>query len=318
MKANQKIELPSNENKNATRILLVEDEPANSAILASYLMSAGYLVDEAVDGIAAWQMLENHPGTYKLIVTDKRMPNMNGLELASRVKADRRFSNIPVIMQTGDTSQDEFLKGIKVGVFYYLAKPYDEATLLAIVRSAIIERERKEVFERRLSSQREALVNFIKGEFMLQAPLEAQNISFLLGSIFPRPELAVSGLYELMLNGIEHGNLGIGYAEKGRLLSEGNWEKEIYDRLALPEYRDKKIFIHFEQFPNRLEILITDDGQGFDWRSYLEIEPSRATHSNGRGIAKANLLSFDEVQYLKPGNQVKVVSYTKSFDKEME
>ena len=73
----------------------------------------------------------------------------------------------------------------------------------------------------------------------------------------------------------------------------------------------KNIFIHFEQFPNRIEIVITDDGAGFDAQPYMEIEPSRATHGNGRGIAKANLLSFDEVLYLGPGNQVKVISYTK-------
>jgi len=310
MKANQKVELPSVEHKSTTRVLLVEDEPANSAILASYLQAAGYIVDEAVDGVAAWSMLEGSPGAYRLIVTDKRMPNMNGLELAARIKADRRFSNIPVIMQTGDTSQEEFLKGIKAGVYYYLAKPYDESTLLALVRSAIIERERKEIFERRLSSQQNALVNFIKGEFMLQTPSEAQNTAFLLGSIFPRPELAVSGLYELILNGIEHGNLGIGYAEKGYLLSEGKWEDEVTKRLGSPQYRDKKVFIHFEQFPNRLEITITDDGAGFDPQPYMEIEPSRATHGNGRGIAKANLLSFDEVIYQGPANQVKVISYT--------
>ncbi len=311
MKANQKTDIPNFENTNPVRVLLVEDEPANSAILASYLQSAGYDVDEAVDGIMAWSMLENDPGKYKLIVTDKRMPNMNGLELASRIKADRRFSNIPVIMQTGDTSQDEFLKGIKAGVYYYLAKPYDETTLLALVRAAIIERERKEIFERRLSSQQNALVTFVKGDFVLSRPEEAQNTAFLLGSIFPRPELAVSGLYELMLNGIEHGNLGIGYNEKGRLLSEGLWEDELARRLDLPENRNKKVSIHFEQFSNRLELLITDDGPGFDWHTFMEIEPSRATHSNGRGIAKANLLSFDEISYHENGNQVKVVSYTK-------
>ncbi|PZP55631.1 MAG: hypothetical protein DI586_06240 [Micavibrio aeruginosavorus] len=299
------------EKTNGIRVLLVEDEPANSAILASYLENAGYLVDEAPDGIAAWKILEEKPSAYRLIVTDKRMPNMNGLELAARIKADKRLSNIPVIMQTGDTSQDEFLKGIKTGVYYYLAKPYDETTLLALVRSAVIERERKEVFERRLSSQQNALANLARGEFFIRTPDEAQNMAFLLGSIFPRPELAISGLYELIINGIEHGNLGLGYEKKGAFLSEGKWEAEIERRLLLADNLNKKVFICFEKFPDRFEITITDDGPGFDWQPYLEIEPSRATHGNGRGIAKANLLGFDEVNYLGPGNQVKIISYTK-------
>ncbi len=312
MKADKNIEIrPAQGLGNSAKVLLVEDEPANSAILSAYLENAGYIVDEASDGVVAWQMLEEQPSRYRLILTDKRMPNMNGLELAARIKADKRFLNIPVIMQTGDSSQEEFLKGIKAGVYYYLAKPYDETTLLALVRSAAIERDRKEIFERRISSQQNALTNLSRGEFFVQLPEEAQNTAFLLGSIFPRPELAVSGLYELILNGIEHGNLGIGYERKGELLSEGRLEEEINYLAKLPENAKKKAFICFEKFPNRLEVTITDDGSGFDWQPYLEIEPSRATHGNGRGIAKANLLGFDEVNYLGVGNQVKVVSYTK-------
>ncbi len=289
-------------------ILLVEDEPANSAILASYLENADYAVHEAEDGVSAWAMLEENPDLYQLIVTDKRMPNMNGLELAARVRADRRFANIPVIMQTGDTSHDEFLNGIKAGVYYYLSKPYDERTLLALVRGALIERERKDIFERRLSSQQDALVMFTKGETAVRTPVEAQNAAFLLGSLFPRPELAVSGLYELMLNAIEHGNLGIGYKDKGKLLSEGQWEQEVERRLQMPEHKDKKVGISFDKAGGEIAVLIADEGPGFEWQGYLEIEPSRATHSNGRGIAKASLLSFDRLEFLAKGNEVRAVS----------
>ena len=303
--------LEFNEN-NMFRILLVEDEPANAAILASYLEMAGYQVEEASDGLEALKLLEKKPDAYHLVVTDKRMPNMNGLELAARLKADRRFTNIPVILQTGDTAHDEFIKGIKAGVYYYLSKPYEESTLLTIVRAAILERERNDVFERRISSQQNALVTLMKGEFSFQNPEEAQNLAFLLGGIFPRPELAVSGLYELMLNAIEHGNLEIGYAEKGNLLTKGIWDQEIRRRLLLSENRTKKVALYFENFKNRLEVVIADDGKGFDWRPYLEIEPSRATHSNGRGIAKANLLSFDEIIYQDNGNQVKAISYKRT------
>ena len=300
--------LEFNEN-NMFRILLVEDEPANAAILASYLEMAGYQVEEASDGVQALSLLEKKPGAFHLVVTDKRMPNMNGLELAARLKADRRFSNIPVILQTGDTAHDEFIKGIKAGVYYYLSKPYEESTLLTIVRAAIVERERNDVFERRISSQQNALVTLMKGDFSFQTPEEAQNLAFLLGGIFPRPELAVSGLYELMLNAIEHGNLEIGYAEKGNLLTKGIWDQEIRRRLLLSENRIKRVALYFENFKNRLEVVVADDGKGFDWRPYLEIEPSRATHSNGRGIAKANLLSFDEIVYQDNGNIVKAISY---------
>ena len=54
---------------------------------------------------------------------------------------------------------------------------------------------------------------------------------------------------------------------------------------------------------NRL-LQIADQGQGFDWRNYLELSPERATHNHGRGIAIACLQSFDHVEYIAPGNRV--------------
>ena len=311
MQTNQTISILKNEDQNKTGewVLLVEDEPTNAIILSSYLQVAGYQVEEAHDGITAWEKLVEAPGRYRLIVTDKRMPNMNGVELVSRIRADRRFSNIPVIMQTGDNSQNEFIKSINAGVYYYLTKPLDEVIFIALVRAAITERERKEIFERRLSGQSGALTNLIKGEFFIRTPEEAQNTALLLGSAFPNPELAISGVYELVLNAIEHGNLGIGYEEKGRLLADNAWEDEIERRLDMPENSQKKVIVNFEKFIDRREITIQDEGPGFDWQPYMEIEPARATHANGRGIAKAFLLSFDQVKYEDKGNRVRAIMY---------
>jgi hypothetical protein len=50
-------------------------------------------------------------------------------------------------------------------------------------------------------------------------------------------------------------------------------------------------------------------GAGFAWQPFLEIEPSRATQGSGRGIAKANLISFDELIYQGKGNQVQAICY---------
>lgn len=310
MNANHVIEPSVRHATGNNHILLVEDEPANAVILSSYLQYGGFIVDEVTDGLEAWNRLQENPDTYRLVVTDKRMPNMNGLELAARMKADRRFSKIPVIIQTGDASHDEFLKGIKAGVYYYLAKPYDEAAIIALVRSAIAEQDKKDIFERRLNCQQNAIGNLVKGEFFLRTPDEAQSTALLLGSIFPKPELAAAGLFELLLNGIEHGNLGIGFREKSDLLKENRWQDEVEKRLIDPAYEDKRVFVCFEQCLNRLEVTITDDGPGFDWLPYMEIDPSRTMKGNGRGIAKASML-FDEVVYLGAGNQVKVISYSK-------
>ncbi len=94
----------------------------------------------------------------------------------------------------------------------------------------------------------------------------------------------------------------------GQVLYVSDWESKVRQSLNLPENLNKKVSVQFVQDKNKLEVIITDEGAGFDWRPYMQIEPSRATQANGRGIAKANLLSFDELTYLGKGNQVRVVS----------
>lgn len=55
---------------------------------------------------------------------------------------------------------------------------------------------------------------------------------------------------------------------------------------------------------NEILLTIKDEGYGFNWRDYMEISPERATHSHGRGIALAKMMSFDRLEYLGCGNEV--------------
>lgn len=289
-------------------ILLVEDEPTNMAILSAYLQNAGYNVREAMDGDQAWNILLQSPH-FDLIVTDRRMPNMDGLDFMKMVRQNKNLSHISVIMQTSAASQSEIAEGIKAGAYYYLTKPYEESTLLAIVRSAMYKQKETSLFEQKVSRQHNALGNFMNGEFEIKTPEQGQNVALLLADAFPRAELAVTGLYELILNAIEHGNLGIGYARKNALLKEGLYEQELKNELQTPDNAHKTVWICYEKGDDRIEVTVKDQGQGFDWQPFLEIEPSRATQGSGRGIAKANLISFDSLEYANDGNTVKAITF---------
>lgn len=289
------------------RVLLVEDEATNMLVLSTFLRNAGYSVDEVEDGQAAWDVLQRDK-EYDLIITDRIMPRMDGLSLSRNIKMNSSLRMIPIIMQTAATSQEEISEGINGGVYYYLTKPYEEQTLIAITHAALRDSKKSSQFEEKLSRQRDALGRFVRGEFHIQYHDEAENIAFLLGSLFPRPEIAVSGLYELLVNSIEHGNLGIGYEEKRRLSGRvGDWEQEIKRRQSSPENVNKKTIVQFAHTPTQIMVTIMDEGAGFDWRPFMEIEPSRATQATGRGIAKANMISFDRVLYSGKGNQVQVI-----------
>lgn len=306
MTQEQSIKKEKSRRKN--RVLLVEDEPANMAIMAEYLILDGYDVTEAPNGAVAWDILQAD-AEFDVLVTDRRMPEMDGLQLAEMVKNDRRLSRLPVIMQTGAAGQKEIAEGMKAGVFYYLPKPYAEETLVAIMRAAIADRQQRLLFEQRMGRQRDAIDTFVSGNFSLQTIAEAQNLALLLGSAFARPELAVNGLYELLLNAIEHGNLKLCYDAKNKALAEGDWDSEIARRLALPENAAKRVNVGFARAGEKIEITIRDQGDGFDARPYMEIEPSRAMQGNGRGIAKANLRAFEKLEYLDKGNVVKATGH---------
>lgn len=152
------------------------------------------------------------------------------------------------------------------------------------------------------------------GRFELQTLTEARNLAELLAYAFPDPARTQLGLTELLVNGVEHGNLSISYAEKSALLDQGQFEAELARRLALPEHRDKRVHITVERTDRNLELTILDDGSGFDWKQYLDLNRERADDLHGRGIAMAKLISFDEVKYRGCGNQVVVSVSLKGID----
>ena len=120
----------------------------------------------------------------------------------------------------------------------------------------------------------------------------------------PQPDKVILGLRELLINAVEHGNLGISYAEKGSLIDEDLIQQEIARRMALEVNRQKRVEVVFERSPSALVFTITDQGQGFDWERYLDFDPERVFDPNGRGIAMARTTSFDSIEYQGNGNTV--------------
>lgn len=109
---------------------------------------------------------------------------------------------------------------------------------------------------------------------------------------------------ELLNNAIEHGNLGISYRLKSKLLSENRFLSEIEQRLHSPKYRNKYAEVKIQYLPDLLIVIISDQGKGFPFEKYLSIDSQRVTEFHGRGIAIAN--SLLKIEYQGKGNKVKV------------
>jgi anti-sigma regulatory factor (Ser/Thr protein kinase) len=111
-------------------------------------------------------------------------------------------------------------------------------------------------------------------------------------------------LSELLLNSIEHGNLGISYSEKSQLLIEGRLHEEIEHRLQATPWGSRRVRVSTRRADTEMSIRIQDEGDGFDPSSYLELDPARALDPNGRGIAMARMISFSRLEYQGNGNTV--------------
>jgi pilus assembly protein CpaE len=117
------------------RVLFVDDEGQIRKLLSTWLTRQGYEVTVATDG---WEALKAvRAKAPDLVITDVNMPNMNGLELTRRLRADHRTARIPVIMLSARKQADDVLTGYAEGADEYIPKPVEMAVLSAKVEVLI-------------------------------------------------------------------------------------------------------------------------------------------------------------------------------------
>lgn len=136
---------------------------------------------------------------------------------------------------------------------------------------------------------------------------EAYALAHFFSKVYPNPRLAKVGISELLINALEHGNLGIDALEKSKLQQENRWVSEINRRLMLPQYKTKVVNVTFECSADAIILMVQDQGQGFNWRQYLEDPAELNIKQNGRGILMAKNLVFSSLSYSEKGNAVKAV-----------
>lgn len=285
------------------KVLVIEDEALNLEILSTHLTSEGYDVLQAMNGREGMTILQaNHD--ISLILLDRNMPIMNGIEFLHEYKKFPEFGNIPVIMQTAISDNEHVSEGIRAGAYYYLTKPYTKDVLFSIINAAITDSAFKNQIAGEVYKNRQMLGLLNEAFFEIKTMDEAQNLSYFLSNCFPHPETVVIGLAEIIMNAVEHGNLGITYHEKSVLMTSGKLRDEIAYRESLPENQNKKVYISFKKDKDALRVTVKDQGKGFKWQDFIEIKPERASDPNGRGVFMARTISFDELQYNDIGNEV--------------
>ena len=287
-------------------VLCVDDEPTNVEILEMHLKKAGVKSKGFFSGNEALKFIDEFDGNIDAILLDIMMPGLDGIEVLKILKSKPKTAKIPVIMQTAIAQEKKTIEGIESGAYYYITKPYSHRVLISIVKSALKEKRENEGLKGEVINLYSVIENIKSSTFEIKHFLEARKLANYLARFSNEPGRYVMGLTALLINSIEHGNLGLGFEAKKKHLLENTYDDEISGRLENPIYRDRKVTVElFRKDEDGIyNVVIKDEGQGFEWQEFVDFDPTRITEPSGRGIAMAKIMNPDSIEYWGKGNVV--------------
>ncbi|MBL4837940.1 MAG: response regulator [Kordiimonadaceae bacterium] len=322
-----------------TKILVVEDEAGVREDIVEVLEMEGFDIAEACDGLEGIEKaIEFLPD---LIISDVSMPRLDGYGFFEKLHDEHPdVSTVPFLFLTAFADKEAELKGRAFGASDYLTKPIDFELLVARIRGQLVtatkvnrrindrlqsllakkpqtrealsEIDEEQVLDDLLqryqavienaSEPLSSLQNVQSVRFSFKTPTDAKNTAIVLSHACPDSDVAALGFVELFVNAVEHGNLGLSYADKSKLLEGGGWAEEIESRLESAPYNDRHVEVVLTRNKTELRLEVIDQGEGFNWQNFLELDPLRAGDLHGRGIAFAKALSFTTLRYRGNGN----------------
>jgi YesN/AraC family two-component response regulator len=285
-----------------TSILIVDDEKPVREVLKIALSDRGYRVWEAENGVQGLRLFEsNQPD---IVLTDVMMPHLDGLEFTRKIKEVEEEADL--IVMTGYGSEELVIEALRSGASNYLKKPIAFEDLFRIIDKIIIKRQ----YRKRFEVSRDVV-------FFEQKHLVLSNdISKVWGSVNQilfnlqqnlngrTVEGLRIGLYEILVNSIEHGNLGISSEDKSESILNNSYAQLLQTRMDESERLGKKVFVNCTYTRDKISVEIRDQGDGFDYHSLPDMtDPNAIMSVNGRGIFLASLY-FDSLTFREPGNCV--------------
>ena len=127
--------------KEKKKILVVDDMDAIRDIVSARLRIKGFDIDKADDGKGAFDVLNENPGAYDLIISDFDMPVMNGLELLEKVRATPELKNKPFIMLTYRSEPEKMQAAKAMGLSAWLNKPFKADSFISQINYALEKNE---------------------------------------------------------------------------------------------------------------------------------------------------------------------------------
>ena len=269
------------------KVLIVEDDAPSRGFMKDTVESQGFethVAENGLTGLEAFKKINPH-----LVLSDIQMPEMDGLQLLEEIR--KLSPSVIVVMATAFGCEEYAMKAMELKANNYLKKPVRHAELLPLLKkyASLInakadsekkpEIKKKTSFTIKLNSDVEKVPDMV--DWLVKT---AGNMLDDSGKLD-----AKIGLVELLTNAIEHGNLGS---------TEG--EKPANNFML----SSRKVSIEYKSSDSYCEWLITDEGDGFDWQSYLERLAIDPLGMEGKGLL-CSQFHFSELEFNPSGNSVR-------------
>ena len=293
-------------------VLLVDDEPIVREELGGLLEDEGYAVITAKDGEEGLEVfIRQQPD---MVITDAKMPRREGISLAREILA--RNPATPITMITGHGSEAMSIEALRLGITDFLKKPVQLADLVAALER--MEGARGLAAGRALGSSSlpptaqlvRVTMRYEVGNSLEEIP---QFVAVIIASVGAgldsrkRDGLHLA-LREMVINAVEHGNLGVSFEEKTEANEHGTLASLLELRRADPTLASRRVRVKAERTATEITIVVEDEGQGFDWRTMPDpTDAANLLRTHGRGVLLASL-SVDELKFNDRGNRVALVA----------
>ncbi len=284
------------------KILIIDDEHPVRDVLKIALTEKSYTVVEAADGKQGIQVFKD--SLPDIVLTDVQMPELSGIEVTKKIKEIK--ADADVIIMTGYGTEELIIEALRAGASNYIKKPVSFNELFNIINNLIIKRENRKRFivnkDIVVSEKKTMLVdNDISKVWGIVNQVLFNIPSYINESVVEGMKV---GLYEILVNAIEHGNLGITYDEKEEALNNNTYSALIKKRLREAEENSRKVNIQSMIENEKLTVEVNDQGSGFDFKNRSTTsDPEMILSIHGRGILLTSLY-FDKLEYKEPGNRV--------------
>jgi CheY-like chemotaxis protein/anti-sigma regulatory factor (Ser/Thr protein kinase) len=265
----------------------------------------GWRVAYAEDGAAALSAMGREAPC--LVLTDLRMPAMDGLELVGAIR--RQYPFVPVVLMTAFGNEEIAIQALREGAASYVPKNNQDRdlvpTLEQVVAAARLERHQQLLLERLSHTES----NFILDNDCLVIPALVRHVQEYLVRLQlcdPTERIRVGvALEEALLNAIYHGNLET--SSELRQQDEANYYQLAEERRRQSPYRERMVHFTFRLTRSEGVFCIRDEGPGFDWSTLPDPrDPDNLGRVGGRGLLLIRMF-MDEVHFNEKGNQITLV-----------